>query len=122
MTTVAAFPGPPPVRPAPNLTVGEFVRSIPESMKAAILGELLGELVARHRDHGIVPVQAADGGLIGTLVIAETAAAAADDMYTRLLPAERLALLKPYLDFEWDNCLTDEQVRDMLTAASPPAP
>ena len=71
-----------------HLSAAEFVRSLPEGFKAAVLDELL-------RDQ----------------------ASAADRAFLALDPAARAELMRPYVELGLDDTLSDAELDALLTSA-----
>ena len=103
-----------------NFSPVEFVESLSADDKQAVLDALLREVIARHAGAGVVSMNTLQGEWIGTLMVADHRAAAADQIYARLIPETRESLMKPFLDFDWDNTLSDEEVDAILRGEGRP--
>lgn len=77
------------VNGAAKLSAVEFVRSLPDGFKAAVLDELLRE----------------------------RAAAAADRAYFTLDPAARAELMRPYVELDLDDTLSAGELAGLLNEA-----
>jgi hypothetical protein len=93
------------------------LNALPDGFKAAVFDELVRRLVAAHRDGESVPLRLSTGEVVGTLLFHRPEAAAADEYYTQLPAPARAEMMRPLVEFDWDNCLTDEQVNALVSGA-----
>lgn len=86
----------------PTLLPIEFVRSLPEGFKAAVLEALFRDFLESMPGEQIIPLHTADGQWLGNFV-RPGEPAAADRAFAELIPEQREALMKPYLDLDLDD-------------------
>lgn len=111
-----------PVESSP-LSPKEFLQSLPKRFKQALWREFFRELASNHPDRDAVEFREGDA-LLGIVILPHHAASAADAMYCSLDPTTRASLMQPYLDFNWNDCLSPEEVRSFSVppAQSPKSP
>jgi hypothetical protein len=76
--------------------------------------DLVREIYRRNAGEGIIPLVNRKGEWLGNLVSPEQPAAAADRVFAEMPPQTRRAIMKPLLDFDFDDTLTDEEVTNLL--------
>jgi hypothetical protein len=92
----------------PTLLPIEFVRSLPEGFKAAVLEALFRDFLDTAPDAHTIPLHTTDGQWLGNFVRPGEPAAAADRVFAELIPEERVLLMKPYLDLDLDDVMSDD--------------
>jgi hypothetical protein len=117
---MAAAATPEASRTAAKVTSAEFVRSLPADFKMQVLRELLSELAQSNLDNDSVDVEDADGQFLATVAFAHSAAVAADRMYADLDARTRMELMKSFLEFDWDDCLSDAEVDAIMKGEESP--
>ncbi|MGL6097157.1 MAG: hypothetical protein ACRC7O_15335 [Fimbriiglobus sp.] len=93
---------------APNLSPAEFVRSLPSAFRNAVLAELLAGTQLTG------PVLATDGEPFGVWLPVSGTADAADRRYAELPSETRVELMRPFLEFDWNDCLSDGEIGAIL--------
>lgn len=109
--------GTPQVMTLPLPSPVDFLKGLPDAFRSALLCELLRMKTQADRECNVFPIADSNGKPFGLFSLSDTATAA-DAMYAQLDPAMRSQIMKPYLDFDWEDCLTDAQL-DTLTRAEP---
>ena len=104
----------------PAFPVLEFVKLLPAAAKREVLCQLLRDLRAGEPECELVPVETGEGERLGVFLPADTAAAGADAMYASLPAEVRMSLVKPELDFDWNDTLDRAQLERLLTTAANP--
>ena len=66
-----------------------------------------------------IPLHTADGQWLGNFVRPGEPAAAADRAFAELIPEQREALMKSYLDLDLDDVLDDRELDAVRTAGGP---
>ncbi len=97
--------------PLPSPT--DFLKGVPEAFRDALLCELLRMKTLAEPECAVFPVVDTNGQPFGLFLHSESATAA-DAMYAQLDSVTRTHMMKPYVDLDWNDCLTDEQL-DTLT-------
>lgn len=103
---------PPQVVTLPVPSPVDLLRGLSEHYREALLVELLAQKMRTDPDCSIFPI-AAEGGPVGTFLRADSPSAAADAMYAQLDPATRANVMKPFVEFDWDNCVANEEVESV---------
>jgi hypothetical protein len=95
------------------------VGDLSQAEQESLLFELVREIYRRNPGEGIIPLINAQGEWVGNLVSPEQPAADADRLFAEMPPQSRHAIMKPLLDIDFDDALTDEEVQAILKPDSP---
>lgn len=88
----------------------EYVKSLSPEEKTMLLESLVRELIQMNEGWEVIPLESARGEWLGNLVTTKAPAAEADRHYAQLPAESRLALMKPYIEFDWNDVLTEEEM------------
>ncbi len=81
--------------------------------------DLLREIYRRNPGDAVIPLVSRNGEWLGNLVSPNQPAAAADKLFAQMPPQTREAIMKPLLDFDFDDTLSDDEVTNLLKPDSP---
>jgi hypothetical protein len=79
-----------------------------------LLFELLREVYRQNPGEYVIPLVDRNREWLGNLVSPEQPAAAADRLFTEMTPETRHAIMKPLLDIDLDDTLTEKEVKQIL--------
>jgi hypothetical protein len=87
-------------------------------MREKILCDLLREVFRSHPGETIIRLLDGNGEWLGNLVAPGAPAADADRLYAELPPQTRQEIMRPLLEVDLDDTLTDEEVKELLKPES----
>lgn len=101
----------------PLPTAAELVTSLPAALKAEVLSALIRDLVSAEPAFQWFDVESETGERLGLFLKHEPEAAAADELYVSLPRELRLAVMKAELEFDWNDCMSEEEFLAPVMAA-----
>jgi hypothetical protein len=90
------------------------VSALPLQDQEHLFFDHLREIYRRNPGEKIIPLVDRNGKWLGNLVSPEQPAADADRLFAEMTPETRHAIMKPLLDFDFDDTLTDEEVANIF--------
>ena len=92
---------------------GSFL-ALPLEDQDQLLFDLVSEVYRRNPGEAVIPLVNRKGEWLGNLVSPDQPAAAADRLFAEMPPQTRQAIMKPLLDVDFDDTLTDDEVNDPI--------
>ncbi len=90
----------------------------PDTDAIRLVSDLIREIFRRNPGEMIIPLKDLNGEWLGNLVSPQAPTAAADRVYSQMPPEERQAMMKPLLNFDPHDTLSDDEVADIIKSAA----